>query len=129
MRQGDLFQYRYLWAYQAKRGEEAGRKSRPCCLVIKVRDQLALFPCTTQEPEGRGRIYLEIPDLERKRANLDTRSFIVLDEFNIVRDGQLYDFESLRPQGQFSEQFLRKIARVLKDARAEKRQIQNTHRT
>ncbi|SDR45240.1 hypothetical protein [Pseudovibrio sp. Tun.PSC04-5.I4] len=86
MRQGDLFQYRYLWAYQAKRGEEAGRKSRPCCLVIKVRDQLALFPCTTQEPEGRGRIYLEIPDLERKRANLDTRSFIVLDEFNIVRN-------------------------------------------
>src|SRR3954466_5396947 len=73
-RPGEVISYPYLWAWQQQRGETEGRK-RPVCVVIAIRSatdgntHLALLAITTQPPQA-GRIALEIPEIERKRAGL-----------------------------------------------------------
>jgi len=36
---GAVIPYPYLWAREFEKGEAQGRKSRPVCLVLKVRDK------------------------------------------------------------------------------------------
>lgn len=67
----------------------SGRKSRPTCVVIAVRDakdgltHLALLVVTTQPPQSdRGAI--EVPDTEARRAGLSDpkRCWVMIDEYN-----------------------------------------------
>jgi len=54
--QGSIIQYPYLWARQRDAGETEGRKSRPVCLVLRIKDperaihHLILLPITSQQP-------------------------------------------------------------------------------
>lgn len=78
-RPGEVISYPYLWAWQQERGETEGRKQRPVCVVIAIRNaadgntHILLLAITTQPPQA-GRIALEIPDIERRRAGLDDLS-------------------------------------------------------
>jgi hypothetical protein len=76
---GDIVEgYPYLWRWQRDRGETAGRKIRPVCVVLAVRGKdgythLALLPISTQAPE-KDQAALELPAQERKRAGLSTKT-------------------------------------------------------
>nr|WP_157179783.1 hypothetical protein [Rhizobium leguminosarum] len=84
-----MISYPYLWAWQQQRGETEGRKQRPFCVVVAIRSagdgntHLVLLAVTTQPPQA-GRVALEIPDIERRRAGLGDlkQSWIVIDEYN-----------------------------------------------
>lgn len=86
-RPGEVIAYPYLWAWQQQRGETEGRKQRPVCVVIAIRGtndgntHLALLAVTTQSPQA-GRLALEIPEIECKRAGLGDlkQSCIMADE-------------------------------------------------
>ena len=109
---GEVYRFSYVWSHEAARGEESGRKIRRACLLVKRKDRLFLFPITTKLPEPDparpGRLFLEIPETEVARAGLDPLqvSYLVLDDFNVVRVDELYDFDRLEPDGVFSPRFL-----------------------
>jgi len=85
---GDVWQYPYLWARQDARGETEGRKSRPCLLAFLLNlsdgeDQVFLLAITSQPPQD-GQMAIEVPEIEKQRANLDRhiKLWIILDERN-----------------------------------------------
>jgi hypothetical protein len=120
---GDIVQYFYLWARQAKAGKEFGRKARPACVVVKSpapADALFLFPITSQQPEPAC-ASIDIPEIECRRGGLAFPLWMILDEYNRVQLGQNYDFESLAPIGRFGSAFLRRIAQEIKAAAVERR--------
>ncbi|MBB5074413.1 hypothetical protein HNQ69_001555 [Bartonella callosciuri] len=114
---GDVVRYYYLWHEQSQKGEDSGRKSRPACVVVKTETHFFLFPITSQEPHDL-QLSLKIPETECKRTKLKKDSWLRLDEFNIVACGDLFDFESTKPQGYFSIAFMRKIALKIKEIKA-----------
>ena len=74
---GDIWEYPYLWAWQADHGETEGRKARPCALTLVNRKQdnlteVILVPITTKEPVA-GSHFVEVPQIEKRRAGLDER--------------------------------------------------------
>lgn len=83
----DLLSYSYLWAGEAAKGEESGRKDRPVVVVIAAmmhggRTQLLVAPVTHTAPE-RPADAIEIPRNVRERLGLDReRSWIVQTELN-----------------------------------------------
>ncbi len=83
----DVLSYSYLWAREAARGEESGRKDRPVVVVIAAtaqgdRTQLLVAPVTHAEPE-RSADTIEIPLNIRKQLGLDRQAcWIVLTELN-----------------------------------------------
>ena len=117
---GEIYEYNYLWHYQAHQGEETGHKPRPVCLLLPASDtssQLLLFPITTVEPEP-SQFAVEIPEIERRRVGLDRRNWLIADEYNLANTDELYDFGSVIPRGTFSLQFLRSFVAAYKDAKA-----------
>lgn len=87
-RQGDVWSYEYLWRREHEAGAEHGRKSRPTALVATVvdhdeRTNLFILPITSKAP-GKDRLALEVPQMERARAGLDSemRLWVILDEYN-----------------------------------------------
>jgi hypothetical protein len=127
MKRGEVYRYNYLWGHEAERGEESGRKIRRVCLMMEVNGWLYLFPISSQVPKPRGsggeRLYEVVPETERRRIGLDRESHLILDDFNKVRPGEFYDFESLTPVGTFSTRFLEKVARRFLAAIQESRSI------
>src|SRR3954465_3759327 len=83
----DVLSYSYLWAREAERGEESGRKDRPVVVVIAAVVQpdgtrLFVAPVSHTPPE-RPADALEIPANVKKQLGLDRdRSWIVLTELN-----------------------------------------------
>jgi hypothetical protein len=67
-------------------------------------DVLVLFPITRQPPSS-GRFAVEIPEIEKRRAGLDTtlRLWIILDEYNQDIVGQSFYLEPEPPLGRFSK--------------------------
>lgn len=85
---GQVFDYHYLWKWQADRGETEGRKKRPSCVVVVVTNaagQHVLFiaPITSKAPD-EDRSALLVPETEARRAKLatDVRLWVILDEMN-----------------------------------------------
>ena len=118
LERGNVYRFSYLWSWQYAQGEESGRKARPVCLILKTNKKsgnLFLFPLTTTQPP-QNRLAIEIPAAERKSAGLDSKSWIILDEYNQASDVYMYDFESTEPLGKFGDRFLRKIADTVKQA-------------
>ena len=96
---GDIWEYPYLWAWQAGHGETEGRKARPCALALvnRKRDDLTeviLVPITTEEPVT-GSHYGEVPQNEKRRAELDEqlKLWVICDEFNSDIPERSYYFE------------------------------------
>lgn len=127
MRRGDVFRFHYLWGHEAARGEESGRKIRSVCLVLEIDGWLYLFPITSRKPAAGERLHEVIPETECRRIGLDPTggriSYLVLDDYNKVRNGEFYDFESLEPVGSFSPRFMKQIARRFLDAVQTRRAI------
>ena len=114
---GQVFDYHYLWKWQADRGETAGRKIRPSCVVIVVTNaagQHVMFiaPITSKTPE-KGRTALQIPETEARRANLDSNIplWVILDELNADVLETSYTLEERSARGSFSPAFTDTILR------------------
>ncbi|RUM08909.1 hypothetical protein [Rhizobium chutanense] len=126
-RPGEVMAYPYLWAWQQQRGETEGRKQRPVCVIIAMRSasdgntHLVLLAITTQPPEV-GRIALEIPDIERRRAGLGDlkQSWIVVDEYNYdIVERSWYIEPHQEVLGRFSKSFVMRIATMFAKARGQ----------
>jgi hypothetical protein len=128
---GQIIAYPYLWARQQERGETEGRKTRPTCVVVAVRGasdgfkHLLLLAIITQPPQS-GRVALDIPDIERRRAGLDdlSRCWIVVDEYNYdVAERSWYIEQGGHALGRFSKAFVMKIATAFAEARTSGRRV------
>ncbi|ARQ12479.1 hypothetical protein NXC12_PB00075 (plasmid) [Rhizobium etli] len=126
-RPGEVISYPYLWAWQQQRGETEGRKQRPVCVVVAIRSvadgntHLVLLAITTQPPQA-GRVALEIPDIERRRAGLGDlkQSWIIIDEYNYdVVEQSWYIEPYQKALGRFSKSFMMKIAAMFVKARSQ----------
>ncbi len=85
LQSGSVFTYPFLWAHQQERGETEGRKPRPVAVALRLPrsdgDCLVLLAITTRNPAGR--IAVEVPRAEKRRAGLDPDTrWIMLDEYN-----------------------------------------------
>lgn len=116
---GDVFTYPFLWKRQQMQGETEGRKPRPVCMAVTMANAegntvLFIVPITTQPPM-LGRIAVEVPVIEAKRAGLDTEKpcWVMLDEFNSDVFERSYVFEDRTPLGAFSPKFTAKLQGVL----------------
>jgi len=118
-------------ATQHVAGETEGRKNRPACLVLRIRNakrpvhHLVLLAISSQPPRP-DQIALEIPDTERRRAGLSRypRAWIIVSEYNYDIAEESWYFEPNRPPlGAFSPPYLREVAKALRGAlsRAEAR--------
>jgi hypothetical protein len=108
---GCVIRFSYLWARQAARGETEGRKDRPTAVGFRLprakgEDLLVLFPITSQPPQP-DRFAVEIPEMEKRRAGLDSllRLWIIFDEYNTDIIGRSFHLEPAPPLGQFSKAF------------------------
>ena len=108
---GTIIRYSFLWRREAERGETEGRKRRPAAVGIRFpeadgNDVLILFPITSQPPDAK-RFTAEIPDIEKRRAGLETdkQLWIILDEFNEDVIGQSLYLEPEPPLGAFSKAY------------------------
>jgi hypothetical protein len=119
--QGAILRYPYLWARERDSGATAGRKHRPVCLVLNIRDatnglhHLVLLPITSQAP-ARDRIAVEIPEIERRRAGLGRypRAWVIADEYNYDIAERSWYLEPDSQIGTFGAPFLRVIAKALR---------------
>lgn len=121
---GQVFDYHYLWKWQADQGETAGRKKRPSCVMIVVTNaagQHVMFiaPITSKTPD-KGRTALQIPETEARRANLDSdvSLWVVLDELNADVLETSYTLEERSARGSFSPAFTDTILRGVQRLRA-----------
>lgn len=121
---GQVFDYHYLWKWQADRGEAEGRKKRPSCVVIVVTNEVGhhiifIAPITSKTP-AQGRTALEIPETEARRAQLDSNLslWVILDELNADVLEASYTIEDRSPRGSFSPAFTDAILRSVQQLRA-----------
>ena len=121
---GQVFDYHYLWKWQADRGEAEGRKKRPSCVVIVVTNEaghhiIFIAPITSKTP-AHGRTALEIPETEARRAQLDSNLslWVILDELNADVLEASYTIEDRSPRGSFSPAFTDAILRSVQQLRA-----------
>lgn len=126
---GDVWEYPYLWAWQAGHGETEGRKARPCALALVSRKQenqteVILVPITTKEPE-QGSYFIEVPQIEKRRARLDEqlRLWVVCDEFNSDIPEHSYYFEPGGRIGAFSIRFTKQVQTELVRAIKERKSV------
>ena len=121
---GQVFDYHFLWKWQADGGETEGRKKRPSCVVIVVTKHaghhlMFIAPITSKTPE-QGRTALEIPETEARRARLDGNLslWIILDELNADVLEASYTIEDRSPRGSFSPAFTDAIVHGVQQLRA-----------
>lgn len=121
---GQIIEYHYLWKWQADRGETEGRKKRPSCVVLVVKDQagnhlLFIAPITSKE-QLTGRQAISIPETEARRANLDRdiRLWVMIDELNADVLEKSYTLEDRVTRGQFSQAFTDRLIRAVQEQRA-----------
>jgi hypothetical protein len=110
---GLVIRYSYLWAREYDRREMSGRKDRPVCVQIILRDArsatiVALFPITSQPP-GSDRTALELPEIETRRARLQRPAWIILDEWNLDDLSVSPHVANARPLGTLSSAFMRRV--------------------
>lgn len=120
---GQVFEYHYLWRWQAERGETEGRKRRPCCVtivVVNAAGQHVMFiaPITSKAP-GAGRQAIQVPETEARRAKLETHLalWVMVDELNADVLETSYTLEDRSPRGTFSTTFTNTIVRSVQEVR------------
>ncbi len=84
---GLVIRYAYLWGEEQQRGQEEGRKDRPCAVILATTDEngdliVTVLP-VTHTPPANPALAVEIPHATKRRLGLDDeRSWIVLAEAN-----------------------------------------------
>lgn len=121
---GQVFDYHYLWKWQADRGETEGRKKRPSCVVVVATNAtghhvIFIAPITSKAPD-RTRAAFEIPETEARRAKLDTylSLWVILDELNVDVLETSFVLEDRVPRGSFSPAFTDALLRAVQRLRA-----------
>jgi hypothetical protein len=82
-----VIRYAYLWKAEHQRGQEEGRKDRPCAVILVTADDhgdriVTALPITHTLPANSG-LVVEIPHMTKRRLGLDDeRSWILLTEAN-----------------------------------------------
>ena len=84
---GMVVSYSYLWADEAEKGIEEGRKNRPCALILALergdgRIQAVALPITHTPPAQPGAAYALPPLVKRHLGLDDAQSWVVLNEAN-----------------------------------------------
>jgi hypothetical protein len=112
---GEVFRYPFLWKSQQTAGETAGRKTRPVCIAVTVAKSdnetvVFILPITTQPPLP-SRKFVEVPQIESQRVNLEihVRKWVMLDEINTDILQRSHVWEDRTPIGTFSSVFTSKI--------------------
>jgi hypothetical protein len=130
IRSGCVIRFAYLWTREAVKGETAGRKDRPTAVGFRLprsrgEDLLVLFPITSQPPQP-GRFAVEIPEIEKRRAGLDTalRLWIIFDDYNTDIIGRSFHLEPVPPLGQFSKAFFMPLMREFVRRKSEARGVE-----
>lgn len=86
-RVGEVIPYWYLWWREHERGEDSGRKARPCVVIAAAgpdanRPLLAVLPLTTSPPSAE-RTAVEMPSRIKQHLGLDgAQVWVVCDEQN-----------------------------------------------
>ena len=84
---GSVIHYSYLWAEEYGRGQEEGRKDRPCAIILVTADaqgdrSVTVLPITHAQPPDPA-LAVEIPAATKQRLGLDDeRSWACLTEAN-----------------------------------------------
>ena len=84
---GLVIHYSYLWAEEYGRGQEEGRKDRPCAIILVTADaegdrSVTVLPITHAQPSDPA-LAVEIPAATKQRLGLDDeRSWACLTEAN-----------------------------------------------
>lgn len=87
--QGLVIRYSYLWHSEARRGQEEGRKDRPCAVVLALTQASSgalrvMVAPITHTPPGRDSTARELPPRVAQHLGLDeARSWIVTSEVNV----------------------------------------------
>jgi len=99
---GLVISYGYLWHRKHRRGQEEGRKDRPCVIVLKTfvaenGDTVVRVAPITHGAPGDDALAIEIPAPIKRHLGLDSeRSWVILDEMNeFIWPG----FDIRRPRG------------------------------
>ena len=84
---GLVISYSYLWQDEHRRGEEDGRKNRPCAIVLtrQMVDEVLIvgvIPITHAPPADPADAILMPPGLKRHLGLDDAPSWIVISELN-----------------------------------------------
>lgn len=84
---GLVISYAYLWRDEALRGQEEGRKDRPCVIVLSVRTAegktIVTVAPVTHTPPNHPDSAIELPPDTKRRLGLDgERSWIVAADLN-----------------------------------------------
>lgn len=126
---GDVWNYPYLRARQARKGESGGRKSRPCVLAVTIgkaegRTWVVLLAVTTQPPAPDAHA-LEVPETEKRRAGLDTGRpmWVILDEHNRDIVETSFYFEPQGKIGRIGAPFLKQVQAEFIKALRERRSL------
>jgi hypothetical protein len=117
---GLIISYAYLWDHEAQRGQEEGRKDRPCVIALVVErlqdgETLVTVLPVTHRPPGDAAAAVEIPRAVKQHLGLDEdRSWVVVSEgdqfvwpgydLRKVRNTDRYDYGFLPPR--FFDQIL-----------------------
>lgn len=116
---GDVWAYPFLWKHQADKGETEGRKYRPCAVPVLIRRieghrEVLLLPVTTKTPSSTT-AYLSVPEIEKKRAGLDSDVplWIILDQFNTDDPDNSFYLEPDGKIGSFSTAFTNALRMAL----------------
>ena len=83
---GLVISYAYLWDYEARSGQEEGRKDRPCVIALAAERQpdgetlVTVLPVTHRPPESAAAA-VEIPHAVKRHLGLDdARSWVIISE-------------------------------------------------
>ncbi len=84
---GLVIGYAYLWRNEVLRGQEEGRKDRPCVIVLSVRSEdgktVVTVAPVTHSPPAHPETAIEIPSWTKQRLGLDTApSWIIAADLN-----------------------------------------------
>lgn len=117
---GLVISYAYLWRNAALRGQDEGRKDRPCVIILSVeetdgRKVVTVAPITHAAP-AHADSAIEIPAATKQRLGLDSeRSWVIAADLNrfiwpgadlrpIRRDGSAYAYAyGLLPAGLYRQ--------------------------
>ncbi|MEO9652333.1 MAG: hypothetical protein ABJE99_06125 [Roseobacter sp.] len=116
---GDVWRYDYLWFREHETGQENARKSRPTALVTTFVDKTGrtnlFWVPITSKPPLEGRVAIEIPQIERRRAGLasDLPLWVMADEYNHEFLETSFYIDPNGFCGTFSVPFINKVLDVL----------------
>jgi hypothetical protein len=119
LKPGDIiFDYSYLWLRQKRAGETEGRKPRPVCVAIAVKNvdgetHLALLPISSQPPQ-RGQRAIKLTQSEMQKIDLENGkdAWVYVSEYNydVVEHSFYLKRKAGRPHS-LSPEFMKQVLR------------------